>query len=76
MKASPKCPNCGSDRTVRNGSLKQAKAQAYKYLCTACKESFSTFTETVFWFSRHMPSVVLTAVEFRERYRLSSNEIK
>ncbi len=76
MEARPKCPNCSSDRTVRNGSLKQQKAQSCKYLCTACKKSFSTFTETVFWFGHYQPSVVLTAVEFRLRFRLSSNQIE
>ncbi|MFH1106804.1 MAG: DDE-type integrase/transposase/recombinase [Candidatus Micrarchaeota archaeon] len=30
----------------------------------------------MFWFGHYTPSVVLTAVEFRERYRLSSNEIE
>ena len=72
----PVCPNCGSSRTVGNGSFKCKAKQGSKYFCISCCKSFSTFTSTIFWFGHYKPSVVLTAVEFRERYRLSSREIE
>lgn len=74
--ARPVCPNCSSDRTVRNGSLKIKCKRVLKYFCNACQKHFSTFTKTLFWFGHYQPSIVLTAVEFRQRYRLSSYQIE
>ncbi|MEK6953485.1 MAG: transposase [Candidatus Micrarchaeota archaeon] len=71
----PECPNCGSERTVKYGSLKEKSKQALKYFCNDCKCYFSTYSRTIFWFGHYPPSAVLTAVEFRMRYKLSAAEI-
>ncbi len=62
MKRNPPCPFCKGHAT-REGSLKELKAQAFKYHCTQCKKYFSTFTETVFWYVEFPVQVVATALE-------------
>lgn len=70
MERNPPCPQCGGHAT-REGSLKELKAVAFKYFCTACKTYFSTFTGTIFHYLNAVPRVVSLSLELANQYGLS-----
>lgn len=73
MERNPPCPRCGGHAS-RNGSLKELKAKAFKYFCTVCERSFSTFTGTLFFEDKKPPRVVAAAVELNVQFGLSLRE--
>lgn len=67
--SNPLCPVC-SGQSSRNGSLKELKAEAFKYVCTRCSAWFSTFTGTVFHYLNAVPRVVALSLELVNQYGL------
>ena len=71
----PPCPVCAWQAS-RNGSLKILKSKAFKYFCVKCGKSFSTFTQTVFYYLNFPPQTVAFALELMQDFGLSYAQTK
>ena len=68
----PACPHCSSSRTHRDGR-DRAKKQRYRY--RACRRSFTGRTATPFENHRWPRDVIVMAIRWYLRYRLSAANV-
>lgn len=67
------CPNCGTEKTTK---LKKATSLGYPiYRCAVCRKQFNQRSGTVFNYLQFPTDIVLLAVRWRLRYKLSLRDI-
>ena len=67
------CPHCSSTRTHKDG---RDRAKRQRYRCSACRRSFTDRTGTPFTNHRWPRDVLVMAVRWYFRYRLSAANVR
>ena len=69
----PACPHCSNTRTSKDG---QDRAKRQRYRCLACQRSFTDRTGTPFENHRWPQDVIVMALRWYFRYRLSAANVR
>ena len=69
----PACPHCSNARTHKDG---QGRAKRQRYRCSACRRSFTNRTGTPFANHRWPHDVIVMAVRWYLRFRLSAANVR
>ncbi len=69
----PACPHCSSTRTHKDG---RDRAGKQRHRCSLCGRSFTNQTGTPFTHHRWLPDVIMMAVRWYFRYRMSAANVR